>query len=223
MSGDTCLELWLHEYKMEALEKVLEEQGSSVEKQMQDHLIELYSDMVPSEIQQGIRQRIDAEHHEEAVRAEANRRFAVFKVTEHGEQSCYLVDEPIDFLRAARSLRNHLRAQNPPTDYRHHYAASREITPEEFEQHSITRAENPKRVTGAFEIDLDHGEFASLDAEYGWKLYKVKDVCAAAYRADRKQYMSDSYYQYRFAECLAGKEQTLQEQTAPRMSIGQTM
>ena len=110
MSGDTCLELWLHEYKMEALEKVLEEQGSSVEKQMQDHLIELYSDMVPSEIQQGIRQRIDAEHHEEAVRAEANRRFAVFKVTEHGEQSCYLVDEPIDFLRAARSLRNHLRA-----------------------------------------------------------------------------------------------------------------
>ena len=78
-------------------------------------------------------------------------------------------------------------------------------------------------MTGAFEIDLDRGEFASLDAEYGWKLYTVKDVCAAVYRADRKQYMSDSYYQYRFAECLVGKEQTLQEQTAPRMSMGQTM
>ena len=36
MSGDVQLELWLHEYKMEALSAVLEQQGISVEKQMQD-------------------------------------------------------------------------------------------------------------------------------------------------------------------------------------------
>ena len=59
MSGDMQLELWLHEYKMDALSSVLEEQGSSVEKPMQEMLIDLYAELVPHEVQQEIRTRID--------------------------------------------------------------------------------------------------------------------------------------------------------------------
>ena len=38
MSGDVQLELWLNEYKMNALSSVLEEQGVCVEKRMQEML-----------------------------------------------------------------------------------------------------------------------------------------------------------------------------------------
>ena len=41
MSGDVQLELWLNEYKMEALASVLEEQGTTVEKRMQGMRIDL--------------------------------------------------------------------------------------------------------------------------------------------------------------------------------------
>ena len=50
----------LHEYKLEALEKQLEELGTDVEEWLQDQLIQLYSDMVPYEQQKEIRERIDA-------------------------------------------------------------------------------------------------------------------------------------------------------------------
>ena len=46
MSGDVQMELWLHEYKMAALSSVLEEQGSSVEKRMQEALLDLYAELV---------------------------------------------------------------------------------------------------------------------------------------------------------------------------------
>ena len=40
-SGDVSVELWLNEYKMKALESVLDEQGSSIEERLQEYLIEL--------------------------------------------------------------------------------------------------------------------------------------------------------------------------------------
>lgn len=69
MNGNVQLELWLNEYKMDALSSVLEEQGTTVEERMQEMLIDLYAELVPYEIQQEIRTRIDAEH--TAAQAEA--------------------------------------------------------------------------------------------------------------------------------------------------------
>ena len=53
--------LQLHDYRMEALEEVMEERGTSVEKFCQDALIELYSSEVPFDRQEEIQRRIDAE------------------------------------------------------------------------------------------------------------------------------------------------------------------
>ena len=51
----------MHENKLEALEEQLDALGTDVEAWMQERLIELYSEMVPYEQQQEIRQRIDGE------------------------------------------------------------------------------------------------------------------------------------------------------------------
>lgn len=55
----------LHKYKMEALEKALQDSGKSVEELMQEYLISLYSEKVPFAVQQSIRERIDSEHETE--------------------------------------------------------------------------------------------------------------------------------------------------------------
>ena len=89
MSGDMQLELWLHEYKMDALSSVLEEQGSSVEKPMQEMLIDLYAELVPHEVQQEIRTRIDTEYAAEQAEKEAARKYTAFCVRENGEKSFF--------------------------------------------------------------------------------------------------------------------------------------
>ena len=53
--------LQLHDYRMEALEEVMEERGTSVEKFCQDALIELYSSEVPFDRREEIQRRLDAE------------------------------------------------------------------------------------------------------------------------------------------------------------------
>ena len=46
MSGFVQLAVWLHEYKLDALSSVLEEQGTSVEKRMQGMLLDMYEALV---------------------------------------------------------------------------------------------------------------------------------------------------------------------------------
>ena len=61
MSGDVQVELWLHEYKLNALASVLEEEGLTVEQRMQDALTELYVAQVPPETRKEISARIKEE------------------------------------------------------------------------------------------------------------------------------------------------------------------
>ncbi len=39
--------MWLDERRWDALEEVLEEQGTNIEKYLQDYLVDLYREMVP--------------------------------------------------------------------------------------------------------------------------------------------------------------------------------
>ena len=61
--------LTLHDYRMEALEKVMEDTGG-VERFLQDYLIDLYSERVPFEEQSRIQKRIDAERQQDSPAVE---------------------------------------------------------------------------------------------------------------------------------------------------------
>ena len=56
-----AITLYLHKYKLEALESLLDEQGTDVQDYMQERLIELYAELVPFDTQQKIRRQIDKE------------------------------------------------------------------------------------------------------------------------------------------------------------------
>lgn len=213
--------LWLDERWYAALEKRLRN------KTLPEKLEELLDDLINNLVPQDEYDRIDSEIREEReqleAQREADRRFAVFHVIERGEQCCFLVEQPIDLLAAARSMRHYTRKEGPGSDFRHYYATAQDITPKEYEQYVVERMEGAGRVVGAFEIDFDEGTFFALDAENGWKAYPIKDVSMAVYKATRKQGMSNVFYQVRLAEELAGKELAEQTQPTQSMSMGQTM
>ncbi len=206
MSGFAELTLWLHEYKMDALSIVLEEQGISVEKRMQEMLIDLYSDLVPFETQQEIRARIDAEY--TAAQAEASRRFSVFRVTQDGHTDHLITDGTgaMDVLRAATTLRSYLLAKgNSSQRFAQAVTAAEHIAPEVFEEYADELRQGGGRVTAALDIDLDRGEFSTLDAADGWETYTIRDVCSVAWHANR----NDSLKQEQRLEIFAARLECL--------------
>ena len=208
--------LWLDERWYDALERHIK--GESLQEKLENYLDELCNHLLPDYEYEQISKEVYDERMELEAQREAERRFAVFRVTERGEQSCFLVERPIDILAAARSMR-HYASEDSASDYRHYYATAADITPEEYEQYVGERMEGTGRVAGAFDIDLDAETFASLDGG-GWSQYAVRDVRTAAYRADRKSNESPDDRLAKLLGYLRGRELT---QPSQDMTMGQTM
>ena len=210
MSGDVQLELWLHEYKLNALAAVLEKEGTTVEQRMQDALTELYVARVPPETRQEISARIKEELAVREAEMEASRQCAVFHVRENGREEYFRLDKNRELLYTARDLRQYLRRElkvstNSFSDL---YPRRETITPEEFDRMVGVRMENTGKVTGAFELDFDKREFSAVHIMDGWKTFAMGDVSAAAYHAFRKERLNtDDRYKI-FLDKLDGKEIT---------------
>ena len=211
MSGDMQLELWLHEYKMDALSSVLEEQGSSVEKRMQEMLIDLYAELVPHEVQQEIRTRIDAEYAAEQAEKEAARKYTAFCVRENGEKLFFQLDRTEDILEVGKFLRRYLREDQGngiAALQTSAFARMEPVTAERYDQLLALRVEAPNKVTGVFDLDFDRQELSTADDVDGWKTWSMQDVSTAVYHAYRKSCLRPEQYVSRFLEKLESKELT---------------
>lgn len=221
MSGDVQLELWLHEYKMEALSAVLEQQGTSVEKQMQEMLVQLYAENVPQEVQRGIRQRIDDEYAAELAEREAARKYSAFQVRESGKDRFYQLDQGEGFLDVGRFLRRYSQTDQELTaaSLEKSFADLKPITAKQYELLAVRRMEDPGKVTGVFRLDFDEMTAAALDPAEGWKAYSIKDVSTAVYHAYRKNGLAPERYEARFEERLVGRQLDLAafEQAVPEI------
>lgn len=207
-SSYVSVELWLNEYKMKALESVLDEQGLSVEERLQESLIELYTNLVPVEIQKNIQQRIDYEEKASKEAEEAGRRFAVFHVTEYGESVHFLVEENLEMLKTAVKLRNYLRKQpeDSPAQFFGMFSRGERISAAQFDTYAQERLDNTGRVVGAFDIDLDKGTFDALHIVDGWQRFRIQDISTAAYYAMKKGYESWENRSKVFLNRLDGKQ-----------------
>ena len=192
--------LWLDERWYDALEHHL--QGETLQDKLEDYLDKLCNQL-PSHEYERISAEIYRERMAREAEREASRRFAVFRIRENGECHCCLVDEPINLLAAARSLRRYTRSEST-LGFRSYYAAAREISGREFSRYVQERMENTGRVTGAFDIDLDGGTFADLN-QGEWYVYTLQDVCTAAYHADRRSQESSAKRMEHLLNYLRGK------------------
>lgn len=210
MSGYVQLEVWLHEYKLEALSSVLEEQGTSAEKRIQDMVTDLYAELVPYEVQQEIRDRIDAERAAWEAEQEAARKYTAFRVREGGVDEYYQLDHSETFLDIAKFLRSCLRKDqaSPTAALKEFLRDLKPVSAEQYDQLMALRMENPKKVTGVFDLDFDKQEVSVVDAADGWRSYSMKDAASAIYHAYRKNYLTAEQYEKRFAERLADRQIT---------------
>lgn len=195
-SGDVQLELWFHQYKYDALSSVLEEQGASVEKRMQEMLAGLYAELVPHEVQQEISDRIDAEYAADRAAMEAERKFTALRVREDGTESFFQLDGKEGFLEVAKFVRQHLRenwAAATAALRRSTFARMEPVTAERYDQLLALRMEAPGKVTGVFDLDFDKRELSTVDAD-GWKTWSMQDVSTAIYHAYRMSHLKPERY-----------------------------
>lgn len=208
MSGDIQVELWLNEYKAEALSSALEKQGTSIEERLQEMLIDLYSDLVPYEVQQTIRNRIDEERAAWETEQEASRQYTAFRAVEHGAAFFFQVDGEESLLNVGKFLRRYLQeGQEPPVAaLQAAFARLEPATAEQYDRLAALRMENPQKVPGVFDLNFDRQEVSTMDAAGGWRSYSMKDVSIAVYYACRKNHISPEQHRVRFLDRLAGRE-----------------
>ena len=174
------LTLCLDERWYDALSRHL--RGESVEDKLEAYLDALI-DQLPDQVCRRISQDIWQEERQARQEQEAARRFAVFHVTEDGNSIHFTVDEPLETLDAAVRLRDYIRkpANEAPVRFTGMFSRGTRISQEQFDAYVTERLDNTGRVTGAFNIDLDKGEFSALLIIEGWQTFSVDDVCAAVH------------------------------------------
>lgn len=154
-------------------------------------------------------------HLKDETLEEAERRFAVFHVTEHGESVCFLAEENLEMLPTAVRLRSYLRKppEDSPARFIGMFPRGERISAEQFEQYVKERMENTGRVVGAFDIDLDNGTFDALHIMDGWQRFRIQDISTAAYYAMKKSYASWDERWKVFLNRLDGKQLTAETGT----------
>ena len=202
------IELWLDKRQLAALEQALAEDGTTVERAMQDRLNELYDQRVPLEQREKIRQALDAEQLESQRSAEANTRYAGFHITENGREHYLATKSGQEFLDMAILMRRYVRGTfgNKEKGFAKCIYGAEEISPQQFEQLAAWRLENLGKVTGLVEINFDKSLFSALNIMDGWQCFRLKDVSSAAYFADKSGHVNKDVRWNIFLSRLDGKQ-----------------
>ena len=208
MSGDVQLELWLHEYKMQALASALEKQGVTVEQKMQDALTELYVELVPADARQEISARIKEELAAEQEAAERERKYTAFRVRENGTDQFFQIGQRTTFFDLGRFLRQYLEDGGAfgAEALRKSFSNLAPISAEQYNQLMESRLENPNKVTDVHELDFDKHTASTVAVGMDWRTYSMKDISAAVYFAFRKSGLGPFQHEARFENKLIGKE-----------------
>ena len=116
MRTDMPAEIWLDPYRWEALQEILEQDGTDIEEVLQNYLIEVYSDRVPIERQKEVDRRIKKERLAAVQEAEARKVFCAMHIREHGQEYILMEKNGREFLQVAVFLRRYLRNEftTPP-------------------------------------------------------------------------------------------------------------
>lgn len=177
--------IWVDERWYSALSKHLKDET------LEEHLENVIDEMcnqLPEHEYKRITEAIWQEEQQRKQEWEADRRFAVFHVTEKGSSVHFVAEEKLDMLQAAVRLRSYIRKPPEKSSERFTGMFSRgeRISREQFDAYVSERLDNTGRVTGAFDIDLDKGTFDALHIMNGWQRFRIQDITTAAFFAMKK-------------------------------------
>ena len=200
--------VWLDERWYGVLSRQLKKQDTTVEEQLDEYL-DAMIDQLPEQVRNRISREIWEEDQRQREAAEAVRRFSVFRVTQDGRTD-YLLTEgagSMDTLHAAMRLRSYLlRKGNSSERFADAIPVADDIAPEVFREYADELRQGSGRMVSVLDIDLDRGEFSTLDAADGWKTYPTRDASVAAWYASLRDGMDWEWRLNRFAARLEGRE-----------------
>lgn len=204
------ISFWIDERWYDALSKRLKDE--TLEEHLEDVVDEMCNQLPQREYER-ISREIWQEDQLRKQEREASRRFAVFHVTECGEENYFQVEEPLEFLQIASKLRAYIRMapEAQPMRFAGLFSHGKQLTQEQFRTFASERMENTGRVTGAFDIDLDKGLIDALSIMDGWQCFRIKDVSTAAYFASKRSDASMDERWRVFLDHLSGKQLTQSE------------
>lgn len=211
MSNYIEITLWCQEDKLRALSAALEPSGSSVVKEMDAALADLYERTIPAAQRTAIAEKLAREEREEAQErarraAEAYRVSGLWmntgKVSSHWKLTgAWNVLELAHFLRTA--LR---QSAQPHADFFQSKLGEMErISQREFEVLQDAHDHKDVHINGVFSIDFPKQHFGFLLPGRGWRIYPFQDVSTAAFKSSRKSNAIQAERLERFFDALEGK------------------
>lgn len=205
MVNDREIALWVDERWYQALSRHLKE--GTVGDKLSQYLDKLI-DQLPEQVREKISGEILVEDQRREQEAEASRKFSAFRITEHGVTEHFRVEDSLGMLAAAGYVRTCLRQELGPRPFRDMLHNREEISADAFDRMAASCMEKGSRVTDVYDVDFDKGELSAVRPELGWISYRLKDVSAAVWYADRCGSYDWNLRQTRLAEKLEGKQIT---------------
>ena len=200
--------LHLDERWYDALSRQLSKKDTTIEDELNAYLDEMLNQL-PAPVYERVSREIWEEDQRQREAAEAVRRFSVFCVTQDGQTDHLLTEGAgsMDALHAAMRLRSYLlRKGNSSERFIQAIPAADHIAPEVFQEYADELRQGTGRMVSVLDINLDRGEFSTLDVEDGWETYAIRDMSVAAWHASRRDGMSWRWRLDCFAEQLESKE-----------------
>lgn len=211
MSNYIEITLWCQEDKLRALSAALEPSGSSVVKEMEVALEELYERTLPAAQRTAIAEKLAQEEREEA-QERARRAAEAYRVSalwmEHSKTSGYWkLTGAWDVLSMARFLRAALRqSARPCADvFQEKLGEMERISQCEFEVLQDARDHNDVHINGVFSVDFSKHHFGFWLPGQGWRVYPFQDVSSAAFKASGKSGATQAECLERFFGALEGR------------------
>ena len=208
--NDEEIVLYCNKHRLAKLEEFLGKYGSSVEQAMQDLLDKLYLNTVPDEERSEVESIIAAEADAEEKRREAARRFAVVHFHSGDDDVLFTSECRNTFYSIAQLYRKSIRDELDR--YTLDSIVSNNFLSYEFISDMMYSVlcdamPNDQRITALVEFNFDEGYVSVCDTpDSKWRVYSLKDLSNAVYRAERKSGLSLQTRNAIFEESLAGKE-----------------
>lgn len=208
--ADTDITLFFNKHRMEAMQRHLAAQGSSVEELLYQSLNTIYADHVPEQEREDIDLLISIEHQQEQAAIEASKRFSVVHLHDADTDYHFTSELHTSFLQSARLYRlvtKDLKSPLPSVDAMSYaYMSHRPISPQKFSELCDSIATD-NRITAIIEFDFEDGTVGVCQSsDNAWRTYRLKDLSVAAFKAHRSSYSGTDSREKIFNTALVGKE-----------------
>lgn len=193
-----------NQHRLNALKRVLEEQGKEIEPEMYHALDTLYKKSVPAEEQSEIESLIMRETKEPTGQS-----FAVVHMHENDDDFHFTTELRNSFYNAAYLYSHYLQndiGKLTLDSLAFQFGCCQPIDEVTFSVLCDTMP-NDNRITALLEFDFDNGIISVCDSsDNHWQTYNLKDVSAAVCQSERKSGLTLQTQREIFEVSLQGKE-----------------